>query len=100
MIDVVVDQRPLGFADRLLDRMKLLGEVKARPSFVKHLDDAAQMTLGPLEPFDDIRVGVVNVIVRHKATYPPGGDVATRAFVPVGLLGSSETEPDLRILGA
>jgi hypothetical protein len=28
MIDVVVNQRPLGFADRLFDRMKLLGQIK------------------------------------------------------------------------
>jgi hypothetical protein len=74
MIDVVVNQRSLGFADGLFDGVKLLGEVEARPAFPEHLDDAAEVTLGPLQPFDDIRVGVMNVIVCHGAQgIPPGG---------------------------
>ncbi len=62
MIDMVVDQRSLRLADGLFDGMKLLGEVEARSMFIKHLDDSAKMAFGPLQPFDDIRVGFMGVL--------------------------------------
>jgi hypothetical protein len=45
MIDVVVDQRLLGLANRLLDGVKLLGDIETGPSFLDHADDAAEMSL-------------------------------------------------------
>jgi hypothetical protein len=74
MIDMIVNQRPLGFANGLLDRMKLLGKIEARPSFAEHLNHPAEVTLGPLQPFDDFRMGLMYVIVRHigKPILPGG----------------------------
>ena len=74
MIDMVVDQRSLGFADGFFDGVKLLGEIEARAAFFEHPDDAAEMAFRTLQPFDDIRVGVMNVIVCHgRKPFPPGG---------------------------
>ncbi len=78
MIDVVVNQRPLGFADGLLDRMKLLGEIETRSSLIKHLDHTAKMTFGPPQPFDDIRVSFVNVVVCHTQNISPLGGYGNR----------------------
>jgi hypothetical protein len=61
MIDMVVNQRSLGFADGFFDGMKLLGEVQAGAPFIEHRDDAAQMAFSPLQPFHNIRVGVMGV---------------------------------------
>ena len=61
MIDVVVDQGPLGLADGFFDGVKLLGQVEARAPFVEHRDDPAQMAFSPLQPLDDIRMGLVGV---------------------------------------
>lgn len=61
MIDVVVNQRSLGFTDGLFDRVKLLGEVEAGAAFIEHRNDAPQMAFSPFQPFDDIRVGFMGV---------------------------------------
>jgi hypothetical protein len=47
MIDVVVDERSLCFADGLLDGMQLLRKIEARPPLIKHRNHPAKMTLGP-----------------------------------------------------
>ena len=73
MIDVVVDQGPLSLADSLLDRMKLLGKIKTRPPFLKHLNYAAEMTLCPLQPFNNVRMGLVDAIVWHRESISPWG---------------------------
>lgn len=72
MIDMGVNQRPLGFADSFFDSMKLLGEVETRSLFTKHLDHTAKMTLGALEPFDDVWMGVVNLIMCHPRNLSSG----------------------------
>ena len=41
MIDVVVNQLPLGISDRIFYGMKLLREFGARTSFLHHLNDRA-----------------------------------------------------------
>jgi hypothetical protein len=74
VVDVIMDQRALRLADGFFDGMKLLGEIKAAPSFIEHLDDSAEMTFGPLQPLDDFRVGFVDVLMYHvKKLSPPGG---------------------------
>ena len=78
MIDVVVDQGPLGFSKGLFDRVKLLGEIETGSSFIEHFDDATEMALGPLQPLDDIRMGFMNVVVRHVQSVSPRGGYGNR----------------------
>jgi hypothetical protein len=74
MIDVIVNQSPLGLADGLFDGMQLLGEIEARSSFAEHFNHPAEMTVRPLQPLDDIGMGFMNVILRHiRNVSPPGG---------------------------
>ena len=62
MIDMVVDERSLGLADRFFDGVKLLGEVETGTPLVEHRDDAAQVAFSPFQPFDDIRVGSMGML--------------------------------------
>lgn len=74
MIDVIVDQCALCLADGLLDGVELLGQIEAGAALGKHFDDAAEVTFGALQPFDDIRVSFMGVIMGHEQTLsPPGG---------------------------
>ncbi|KPH76448.1 hypothetical protein AE618_23335 [Bosea vaviloviae] len=61
MVEMVLDQRLLSLSDRALDRLQLLGDVKAGAPGFDHLDDLAQMTVGSLQPLYDGRVSFVNV---------------------------------------
>ena len=65
MIEVVLDQRLLGLSDRLLDRVKLLGEVKAWAPGLDHLDDLAQMALRPLQALGDLGMALVEMAIGH-----------------------------------
>jgi hypothetical protein len=71
MIDVIVNQSPLGLADGLFDSMKLLGEIEAGASFAEHFDHPAEMTVSPLQPLDDIRMGFVKIIMCHAIIVSP-----------------------------
>lgn len=74
VIDVIMDQRPLRLADRLLDRMKLLSQVETGPAFSEHRDHLVQMTFGALQTADDPIVRFVNMIFGHVAeSIPPRG---------------------------
>jgi hypothetical protein len=44
MVDVIVDQRFLRPIYCLLHSMELLGQVEARPSFVKHANDTPKVS--------------------------------------------------------
>lgn len=56
VVDVVVDQGLLRRRDRLLDGVKLLGEINAGPLVLHHLDDGPHMPLGAFQAFDDFRM--------------------------------------------
>ena len=71
MVDVVVDQCPLGLADSLFDSMQLLREIEAGSSLGEHLDHPVQMPLGAPQPLHDFGVGFMNVIVCHAPTLSP-----------------------------
>ena len=66
MIDVIIDERALCARNRILHRLKLLRNVDAGPLGLNHVDNAAQMPIGPLQPLDDRRVRGV-CFVRHAA---------------------------------
>jgi hypothetical protein len=66
MIDMVVNQRSLGFTDGLLDGMQLLGKIETRSPFTEHFDHPAEMTVGPLQPLHDVGMGFVNMIMCHE----------------------------------
>jgi hypothetical protein len=59
MADMIVDQRFLGVVDRVLDGLKLLGELQTRPPLFDHVDDHVQVTVGALEALDDVGMRVV-----------------------------------------
>ena len=81
VIDVIMDQPAPRLADRFLDRIKLLRQIKAAAPFLKHGDDPAHMAVRPLEAFDDIRMRRVNMGagLRHGGCISyPGGYVNCR----------------------
>ena len=77
MIYVIMDQLPLSFRNGFFDGVKLLGKVKAWSAFLEHRYDAPDMSLGPLEPFDDICMTFMDVHFRSYLSYPLGGDTAS-----------------------
>ena len=48
VVDMILDQRAFSLAHRLLNSMKLLGNVYTFTSFLDHGDDTAQMTISTL----------------------------------------------------
>jgi hypothetical protein len=79
MIHMVVNEPTLRFADRLLDRMKLLCELDAAATFIEHLDDAPHVPLRTLEALDDVGVGSMNVCLRHSGSVSYRGGYAKPA---------------------
>jgi hypothetical protein len=71
MIEVIPDQGAFRLTDRLFDRVQLLRNIKAWTAALDHVDDAAQMSLGPLQPFDDIGVTLVDVLLFHSIDLSP-----------------------------
>jgi hypothetical protein len=65
MIDMVMDQLPFGLPYGFFDRVKLLGELKARPALAEHRDDFSDMPFGAFEPLDDFRVAFMEARFRH-----------------------------------
>lgn len=63
VIDMVLDQRAFGLTDRFFHGMQLLRDVDAGTTVFDHADDAAQMTLRTLQPFDDIAMTLVLMAV-------------------------------------
>jgi hypothetical protein len=63
VVDMVLDKHALGLADRFLYGMQLLCDVNAGSAIFDHGDDAAQMTLRTLQPFDDVAMTLVLVAV-------------------------------------
>lgn len=60
---MVLDKDTLGLADGFFHSMQLLSDVDAGPAVFDHGDDAAQVTLSTLQPFDDIAMTFVLVAV-------------------------------------
>ena len=54
-----MDQLALGVDDGALDRMQLLRQIEARPTFLEHGEGGGEMAVCPLETGDDRRVGSV-----------------------------------------
>lgn len=73
MIDVVVDQRLLGGLNGLLNRVKLLDDVKAWPVVAQHGQNVVQVPIGPLEPIEYLRMSCVHL---KPISYPWGEDTA------------------------
>src|SRR6266850_111741 len=59
VLDVVVDQLPLGFGNRAFDRVELLRQVEAASAFLEHSDNRAKVTFGALQASNDGRVAGV-----------------------------------------
>lgn len=60
---MVLDKHTLGLADGFLHGMQLLSDVDAGSMVFDHGDDAAQVTLRTLQPFDDIAMTLVLMAV-------------------------------------
>lgn len=63
MVYVVLDQRALGLADGFLHGMQLLSDIDAGSTVFDHGNDAAQVTLRTLQPFDDVAMTLVLMAV-------------------------------------
>lgn len=78
VIQVVLNERFLRLLHSLFHRMKLLGDINARPSFLDHVDDAQQMPIGAPESLGDDRVifmkAFMSMRLVHIDSYPPGMD--------------------------
>lgn len=60
---MVLDQHTLGLADGFFYGMQLLSDVDAGTAVFDHGDDAAQVALRTLQPFDDVTMTLVLVAV-------------------------------------
>src|SRR5215207_5777448 len=56
---MILDERPLGLADRLFDRMELLGNLETWPAHLDHLDDAHEVPIRAPEPLQNAAVGLM-----------------------------------------
>ena len=63
VVDMIVDERPLGRGHSTFHRRQLAGDVEAGLLSLDHADDMAQMTFGTFQPGDEGGVGCVNVRV-------------------------------------
>lgn len=63
VVDMVLDKHTLGLADGFFHSMQLLSNVDAGPAVFNHGDDAAQVALRTLQPFDDVAMTLVLVAV-------------------------------------
>lgn len=70
VVDVIVDQHPLGVADSAFDGLQLLGDIEATSTCFHHGNNAAQMAFGPLQAFDDVGMGSVGA---HSVDILSGG---------------------------
>ena len=61
VVDMVLDERALGLADGLFNRMQLLGNVYTFPPVLDHGNDAAQMTVCTLQALDDRLMALVRM---------------------------------------
>lgn len=52
--------------------MQLLRQIQARLPGLDHVDDAAKMPLGALQPLDDFGVRLVEMRLGPVFSYPPG----------------------------
>jgi hypothetical protein len=59
MVDMILNQRALGLAYSLFNGVQLLGNIHAGSLVFDHADNAAQVTLSTLQPFDDFRMTLV-----------------------------------------
>ena len=68
VLDMIVDEFPLGVCDRAFDSMKLLREVKTGASLLEHRENRGEVAMGALESGDD--GGVTGVL--HIEDLSPG----------------------------
>ena len=66
MIDVIIDQRPLGAGNGVLDGLELLRDIDARSPLFDHCGDTSQMPVRTIESLDDR--GMAGVSVMGHAT--------------------------------
>src|SRR5712691_3080038 len=71
IVDVILDQGPLGLANRLFDGMELLSDVEAGPPPLDHLGDAAEMSFRALQALQNLRVTLMEIGVRHGHILSP-----------------------------
>lgn len=65
MIDMIVDERALRAGDGILDRLKLLRDIDTGSSLLDHPDDAAEVSIGAIEPLHDRRMAGVRMLMLH-----------------------------------
>jgi hypothetical protein len=76
VVDVVMHQGFLGLGDSFLDRMELLGNLKARPAVLDHGDHGSKMALNPFEALHNFGMALMYLghVRSQKKSYPAGED--------------------------
>jgi len=77
MVDVVLNQCAFGLGSRLLNGVKLLGDVDTRPLRLDHFYHAEKMAVGTFQPLDDIGVGCMVGVFCHKQNVSSNRDRAS-----------------------
>ena len=73
MVNMVLDQRAFGLLNRLLNRMKLLGDVHAGLLVLDHPYYACEVPIGTFQPLDDCWMGCMSRMFCHKTLITPQG---------------------------
>jgi hypothetical protein len=66
MVNVIVYQSLLRIKDGTFDRLQLLRNLQTWPTLLDHLDDCPQMTVGALEPSNDLGMALVHHFFRSS----------------------------------
>lgn len=85
VINVILDKRSLGLTHRFFHGMQLLSNVDALTTVFDHGNDAAQMTVGPLEALDNRLMGSVRmgmIVFTHDLSLRP--DKYANIISPLG----------------
>lgn len=74
VIDMIVDQNPLGIGHGLFDGPKLLGDIDAGPMVFEHGNHGPQVAIGTFQPGNEGRMACMKVWFCHSgSSIPPGG---------------------------
>jgi len=74
MVHVIVDEGALRAGDSLLNRLQLLGDIKAGLAFLDHADHRPKMPVGAFQTGNHGRMACVNMRLCHrKKLSSPGG---------------------------
>lgn len=82
MIDVIMNQSPLGLCDRFLNSVKLLGKIKTRSAIAYHLDDFPQVAIRSAKALNYLGVTGMNMCFHPRTISSPRGYKRSPCHIP------------------